>query len=60
MSQENYDKTIQIYETLSTLLVNADHVLKLSMKYVPISTQTGRDLHKEYDALVSEINKLCK
>jgi len=58
MSRENFNKTVEIYEDLSKAIEKSDPILKLAMKYVPISTRDGIELHKRYDDLVILLNKI--
>ena len=56
--REDFNKAIEIYEDLSTAVVKSDSILKLAMKYVPLSTRDGIELHKKYDELVLLLNNI--
>ena len=58
MSREDFNKTVEIYEDLSDIVIKSDHILKLAMKYVPLSTKDGIELHDKYDNLVILLNKI--
>jgi hypothetical protein len=57
MSQYGLQKLVGIYQDLFQIVKKTNSVLKLSMKYVPISTKDGLDLHKQYDELKILLNK---
>lgn len=56
---ESYEKAMEIYDDLIKVAIESDRILKSAMKYVPISTQAGINLHKEYDSLVALLNKIA-
>ena len=58
MPREDFTKAIEIYEDLSTAVMKSDLILKLAMKYVPLSTKDGIELHKKYDNLVLLLNNI--
>ena len=55
---ENYNKTIEIYEDLIDATSYSYYILELAMKYVPISTQAGINLHARHDEWVKLLNKI--
>jgi len=58
MSKENLDKTIKIYDDLKRAIISSDSILKLAMKYVPLSTKDGLNLHNRYDELIRLLNRV--
>jgi hypothetical protein len=58
MPKENFNKAIEIYEDLSTAVMKSDSIFKLAMKYVPLSTKDGIELHRRYDELVRLLNNI--
>lgn len=58
MSVENFNKAIEIYESLVDATSYSYYILELAMKYVPISTQSGIALHAKHDEWVKSLSKI--